>query len=176
MLTAIRKLVSKEIPKAQHEILSSWRHLVIRELVFLPDFQPNGEWISKRLQRLVSPAEANSSIELLQRGGFLKVNAKGHCEAVDPVLDTGEGFHLAQVVSTHLGAIDAWKRLIPMLNVNERELGLLNIPIAAEKMPEFFQRIRRFQDEIIGWLQNESNPDTIVQLGTYLIPLTRPAK
>lgn len=35
------------------------------------------------------------------------------------------------------------------------------------------QRIQLFQDEIIGWLQDEKEPTQIVQLGTYLVPMTK---
>jgi hypothetical protein len=52
-------------------------------------------------------------------------------------------------------------------------LGLLHIPIHKNKLPEFKRRIRQFQDEIIGWLQDEKEPTQVAQLGTYLIPVTK---
>jgi hypothetical protein len=55
---------------------------------------------------------------------------------------------------------------------SECDLGQINIPINAEKIPELKSRIQLLQDEIIGWLQDEKKPTQIVQLGTYMVPMT----
>ena len=49
-------------------------------------------------------------------------------------------------------------------------MNYLNIPINKAKIPEFKKRIQSFQDEMIGWLQDEEDPDGLVQLGIYMIP------
>ena len=52
------------------------------------------------------------------------------------------------------------------------ERGLLNIPISGTRLEALRERIRAFQDELIGWLQDEREPDRVVQLGLYLIDPT----
>lgn len=59
-----------------------------------------------------------------------------------------------------------------MANTHQ-ELGLINIPINSNKIPELKQKMRQFQDEIIGWLQSEDKPNCVVQLGSYLMPITK---
>lgn len=175
LLVAMKKLVSKAIPNVQVAVLSTWYHLVVRELVFLPDFEADGEWISQKLRGLISPEQAEESLKLLVDGGFLELR-KGKYVACDPVIDTGDSLGSARILKTHIETLGAWRKILLDLREDERELGLINIPIAAAKIPEFKQRMRAFQDEIIGWLQDESAPDQVVQLGMYLIPVALPTR
>jgi uncharacterized protein (TIGR02147 family) len=173
---AAKRYLSKALPNAQGEILARWHHLLVRELVFLPDFEAEGAWISEKLRGLLSVEEAEASLLLLQQGGFLRRVESGVWRAVDPVIDTGDSFDRLRVLNTHRETLQAWAKLLPDLHPDERELGLLNIPIASDKIPEFKRRLREFQDEIVGWLQSETQPEQVVQLGVYLMPMTRPIK
>lgn len=170
-----KKLASREIPRAQAEVLTEWYHLLVRELVALPDFEASGEWISRRLRDLISVAEAEASLSLLEKSGFLR-QENGRYRQTEPVIDTGDAFNELQILSHHRRMLETWMRVLPRLDRDKRELGILNIPISSDKLPELKARIRRFQDEIIGWLESETAPDRIVQLGTYMIPITGPGE
>jgi uncharacterized protein (TIGR02147 family) len=176
LLIAIKKITSKEIPKTQAIVLSEWYHLVVREMTFLHNFTPSGEWISRRLRGLITPKEAEDSLKILLQSGFLVKEKTGKLIAKDPVIDTGDAFDFARVLENHSRTLDTWRRILSELSQEERELGLLNIPISKEKIPELKKRIRQFQEEIIGWIQDEKSPDQIVQLGTYLMPISTPGE
>jgi uncharacterized protein (TIGR02147 family) len=170
-LAALRKLVTTPFTKLQEKMLSRWHHMLVRELVFLPDFEPSGAYISRQLNHLISPEEAEESLQILLKLGFLRKSANGKLEAADPVIDTGDEIFTHQCMQKHHGeTLVTWGKNLAKLDAAELELGLLHIPVAAEKLPELKRRIRQFQDEIIGWLQDEKKPDRVVQLGTYLIP------
>ncbi len=70
----------------------------------------------------------------------------------------------------HAETLKIWSKSLKLLKDPSLELGLLHIPITSERIPELKKRIRNFQDEIIGWLSDESSADTIVQVVTYLMP------
>lgn len=158
-------------------VLAKWHHLVVRELALLPGFVPDGTAISRRLRGLITPREAEESICLLIRTGFLEQDpADGRYHAAEPVLDTGDDRD--SLMAAHLETLRMWCRILPEIPAASRELGLLNIPISTPRIAELKRRMRMFQDEIIGWLQDETHPDALIQLGLYLVPLTeldRPA-
>ena len=107
------------------------------------------------------------------RSGFLKIEGQ-HLKCADPVVDTGDTFDFARIIVSHKDTLKLWVKLLDRSHAedhSQRELGLMNIPLKKEKIPEIKRRIR-VQDEIIGWLQDEKDPDSLVQLGTYLLPLT----
>ena len=172
-LASIKKIITKEIPSARKEILSKWYHLLVRELLFLEDFIPSGDFISQKLNGLISPSQADASLALLQKAGFIEID-KGRMRAVDPVLDTGDvNFTHLFMQDHHAETLKIWSQNLDKLSPVDQELGVLNIPIHSDKIPELRRRIRHFQDEIIGFVQDEKAANRIVQLGTYLIPFAK---
>lgn len=165
-----RKLLNGPVSQVQERIFMRWHHMLVRELVFLPDFEPSGEYISQQLGGLLTPSEAEESFKLLLRGGFLRREPGGKYRPSEPLVDSGDAVFTHEFMQKHHGeTLAVWGKNLAKLPAKNQELGLLHIPIAAEKIPELRRRIRKFQDEIIGWLEAEQNPDQVVQLGTYLI-------
>ncbi len=172
-LRLAKVLVAKTIPTARAEVLSKWYLLPIRELCLFPDFEASGDWISAKLRGLVTPGEAEEGLRTLLRAGFL-VERGGRLVCEDPVVETPpDGFDALRVLGLHRETLATWIRLLEGLATSERELGLVNIPISKDKLPELKRRVRAFQDEIIGWLQDEKNPEELVQLGSYVVPISR---
>ncbi len=175
LLVARKRLVTSHIDRAREKVVSEWYHLLVRELVFLPKFQPTGAFVSRALNDLITEEEGTESLKLLVETGFLVLGTDGKWCAQDVAVDTGDFiFTRASMEKHHGDTLVAWGKNLATLNPKEQELGLLHIPIASDKIEELRQRVRRFQDEIIGWLCEEKNPDRVVQLGTYIIPFDIP--
>jgi uncharacterized protein (TIGR02147 family) len=172
ILRSIKNLVAKEIPKAKVIILTEWYHLIVREMVLLPEFEPSGEWIAQKLRGLIRKEDAEKSLNFLLQAGFLEVRG-GRFMQADPILDTGNAFDEVIGLKYHVGTLEAWAKSMPLMDKSLREFGVLNIPIANDKITELKERMRKFQDELIGWLQDEQRPERVVQLGLYLVPITK---
>lgn len=115
--------------------------------------------------------EADEALSFLRSAGWIRQNSEGHWQTAEPIIDTGEeGFHQDLVNQYHSQTLKYFSQIVPEVASDHRELGLLTISMSSKKIPEFKKRIRQFQDEIIGWLSNEEEPDEVVQLGTYLLP------
>ena len=168
-LVALKKIVSRDIPAAKKEIFTRWYHLLVRELFLLKDARADAQWIVDRLGGTITLEEAARSIEILCKSGFLEATA-GSYKLTEPVLDTDDSqLQAAFMRKFHSETLKVWSQRLDQLPLREQELGVLNIPISSGKIPELKARIRRFQDEIIGWVQDEQEADRVVQLGTYLI-------
>lgn len=172
-LSALKKIVTKQITKTADEILNKWHHLVVRELVFLPDFEPSPEYVVATLKNSLKFEEAQDSLDFLLKSGSVKFNGKKWI-VDESVIDTGDDIFLhTKMQKYHKEVLQFWVNNLEQMNSAHQELGLINIPINSNKVPELKQRMRQFQDEIIGWLQSEDNPNCIVQLGSYLMPITK---
>jgi uncharacterized protein (TIGR02147 family) len=172
-LCVVRKsLIAKALPEEHQEVINEWYHLLVRELVFLKDFRPSGKYIAQKLNGLITEQEAEASLALLLRTGYIQ-EVEGHFEVQDPVIDTGlDIFTHKSMQKMHAKLLSVWAAKIADLGSAQQELGVLNIPLAGKDVAELQKRVRRFQDEIIGWaegLQKDSEPDQVVQLGTYLM-------
>jgi uncharacterized protein (TIGR02147 family) len=172
LYAASKKLLSKILPEEQQEVLNEWYHLLVRELIFLKDFEPSGEYISRKLNGILTISQAEESFKLLLRTGYIRLEKTGYV-ASEPIIDTGlDVFTHSFMQEVHAKMLKIWAQRIQDLGLRTQELGVINIPLPSDKIPELQQRIRRFQDEIIGWvesLQSEGDADEIVQLGTYLM-------
>lgn len=174
LLRLVRKVSTSVLKSCQLDVIGSWQHMLIRECVFFSDFKPEAEYIAKKLDYFISLEEAEASIEFLIKGQYWIQDQNGQWKANDPVLDTGDNVFTGILMNElHSKTLDQWSKWIQEVEPTQRELGLLYIPINSNKIPELKKRIRDFQDEIIGWLQDEKEADQIVQLGTYLMPLRR---
>lgn len=173
---ATKKILEKDLPPSKAKYLSIWYYPIVRELAFLKDFRPNAKWICRRLRNLISEDEAEAAMRALADLELWR-ETKGQIEVVDLFLDTGaeeKTYAEVNITKVHVDTLIVWSKLIETLPKSQRELGLINVPINASKLPELKKRIQTFQDEIIGWLAEEKEATDIVQLGTYLIPLTKP--
>ncbi len=174
LLKLSRHLHTSLLGEAQKEIVEGWQHMLIRELVFLPDFKMDISWMESKVDQLISIDEIERSIELLVRAGHWYQNELGKWTARDGLLDTGDSILQKQLMNEHHAAtLKKWSEILSEVDPRLREVGLIHIPINHEKIPELKTRIQNFQDEIIGWLQSEKNADMLVQLGTYLVPFKR---
>lgn len=172
-LLALKKIVSKEIPDAQREVLSRWYHLLVRELFLLPKARPDAKWISGMLAQCIDAKQAEQSLDYLTRSGFLVADGDSF-KVAEPVLRTNEdSLQAAFMQQHHSELLKTWSQNLAQLSPQEQELGVLNIPIHSSKIPELRRRIRQFQDEIVGFVQSETEADRVVQLGTYLMPFPK---
>ena len=171
LFKAAKALKAKFIQQGEVQVFKEWYHFVIRELVFLPDFEPSAEWICERLQHTLSLAQAESSLHFLIQSGFLAFK-DGKYQAADPVIDTGTALFQHRILQEyHAKTLKMWAEQLLQagLGHQRQEVGLVNIPVPSDKIPELQKKIRNFQDEIIGWAQDFKNPEELVQLGTYLM-------
>lgn len=165
----LKKLLTRFVAEDAQEILNKWYYLLIREMVTLKGFEASGESISKRLNGILSVAEADKAFAFLVKAGYLK-NEGGRFVQHEPVLDTGlDIFNHSFMQEYHAQMLKTWAQNIEKLGYKNQELGVLNIPLPKNKIPELQEKIRQFQDEVIGWAQNFSENDDLVQLGTYLM-------
>lgn len=172
-LAALKRMVARDIPAAQKEVFGRWFYLLVRELFLLKGASADPSWICARLGGVISEADCANAVELLLRLGFLVATDTGYKPA-EPVLDTDDQqMQAALMRDFHAGLLKMWAQNLERLGPREQELGVLNIPIDSRKIPELRRRIRQFQDEIIGFVQDEKEADSVVQLGTYLIPFPK---
>ena len=165
----LKKLLAHFVTEDANEILRKWYYLLIREMVQLADFEASGLYISHRLQGIISAEEAEQAFKFLINSGYLKAEGGKYLQS-EPVLDTGlDIFNHSFMQEYHAQVLKSWATNIEKLGYKNQELGLLNIPVPKSKLPELQEKIRQFQDEIMGWAQNQKDCDDLVQLGTYLM-------
>lgn len=173
VLRSLRTLMTSEISLAQGDVLKDWFYLVVREMAQLKGFQGTPEWISEKTKGRITQLQAEAALKTLVKAGMLSVNGQGQWHVKDPVVDTeGQNFQQNHINQFHQKTLQTFSKIVDQVPAHQRELGLLTISMKAKNIPELKKKIQDFQDEVIGWLGEEHEPDTVVELGTYLLPMT----
>lgn len=161
-----------EIEGDQVELLKHWYHLVVFEMVLLKDFEARGEWISSRLKRRVSPQQAEESLQLLQRLGYLR-EANGRLCQAEPQISTVDEVVNALVKDLHRQLINLGLLSLHRNHYKEREFSGLTIALSESQLQRFKEKIKEFRKELNAEFSlGEEEKDQVYQYEMMLFPIT----
>jgi uncharacterized protein (TIGR02147 family) len=137
-----------QVDKDRWEILRSWHHWVIREMVLLRDFSTDPSWIDARLGRKITPAQAKESIELLQRLEFLKLDSRGRYRQSDAMITTAD--EISNLIIRHIHRQFVELGLVSLFHdpVDVREITGVTLALSEEQIPAFKKMLKDFRREL----------------------------
>lgn len=159
------------LTKDQFEALSNWYPLVIKELLLLPNFNPQPKKIAQKLDFKITPQQAKEAIELLVRLGLLRVSSKGELESTNQNMQTPDVAKSEAVSSFHRQMITLAKDSIDKQSSEERCLSALTFAVRKKDLSEAFRRIHEFRNELDTYFSRGKPYDAIYQLNVQLFRL-----
>lgn len=162
----------KFIDKSHYEFFKNWYHSALREMVTLPDFREDHEWIARKCIPRITAAQAKKSIEIMLQLGILQRNDKGTLVPADPVISSElemKSLILRNFQSEVIGlAKDALDRFEPA----DREISSLTLGVSSHCYRTIKERIRMFKEEILAMVVADTTTSEIVcQCNFQLFPL-----
>lgn len=165
---------SREI-RDEWEMLSSWHHLAIRELVLLNDFNEDPVQVANSLGRRISVSQARESLELLVRTGFLVRNEKGRLTQAQREIRYFSKSDLSNLAIQrfHRSTGELALKLLTELDPSARDFSGLTIAIDIESLPLLKSRITEFRRELNREFSTSDKATKVMQLNLQLFPLSR---
>lgn len=160
-----------EIDHARVEILKSWHHWVIREMVLLDDFNDDPTWIASRLKNKITPKQASESLELLKRLKFI-VQENGRYRIGESMVTTTDEISSLLIQQLHRQFIELGLDSLFNDSGHLREAGSLTIALPASKVPDLKRAIKEFRRELNKSFTAENGNDEVYHLVINLFPLT----
>lgn len=161
----------KPIERDQYEYYSAWHHPVIRELAVSKDFDGTPEWLAQRLYPSVTPAQAEKSVELLNKLGFIERDTHGRWKQANALVSTGPEIASHLVHNYHKIILDLSKEILDRIPAAEREVSTMTLGIIKERIPQLKRKIQEFRQEILKLVSVDSEPESVVQLNIQMFPL-----
>lgn len=161
--------------KREDRYFSRHHYVCIREMVALPDFIEDTQWIAARCYPPISPTQAKQAIETLLKLELLKRDANGR-------LVEGESLHnerdrnsqSAAAYHFHEGALDRARHALGQLAQEERSFHALTIPMPKTMLPEIVDEYYAFRDKIVNKLSEKGvRFDEVYQMNFQVFPVTR---
>ncbi len=161
----------REIEKDYFVYFSRWYYAAVRELVLLPDFKEDPDWISRRLSPPITVKEAETALELLQKLGFLK-RQKGKLVQAEQNITTAREIISLAIANFHRQMIQRAAESIDRTKPERRDISSLTIALSREKFQEAKRRIQEFRRELNVLLSEDASPDSVYQINFQLFNLS----
>lgn len=163
-------------PLAQdrYEYFSTWYHPVIRELLVAKDFDGTVEWIAKKLEPEVTPAQVKKSIELLEHLGFVeRIDDADMWRQSTSLVTTGPESSSLIMLNYHQSILEMLKGQLPRVAQQNRDVSALTLGVIKKRLPQLKKRIQEFRREILQLVAEDDCPDDVVLLSIQMLPLTK---
>lgn len=161
----------KKLDQDTFALISEWHHFAIREMVALPDFVEDEDWIVKRLRFAVTPGKIKKSLGLLQKVGLLSRNESGE------LIQSNSNFSSDPDVSSeaskrhHEASLELAKNAVRTVGLTLREFDTTVLAINKSKIPEMKELIRKFRNQFIQRFEVDEC-DEVYSLQIQFFPYT----
>ena len=173
MLEMKGKLLPSALTKGHLEYFSSWHHSVVRELVLLPDFSSEPEWLSNRIVPKITPEEARASWSLLCDLGYVEWNGElnrwvqSQARIVVPA-----GAKDIAIVRYHQKMAELGKESVTRIKARFRDISALTVCMDEEFFEALKEQISMWKKQVLERSENLQNPEEVYQLNVQLFPVS----
>jgi uncharacterized protein (TIGR02147 family) len=155
---------------------SEWFMPAIRELVALPQFREDPEWIADQLIPRISPVQAQRALDTLVQLKLVGRNAAGRLEQSDVLLSTGAETQGLHIVAFHRAMTQRAMEAIDLVPKPERDISSLTLLLGRGGLRLLKERVQQLRRELFELAALEQEPEQVVQLNLQLFPLSRAAR
>ncbi len=167
----------KFLGEDHYEFFSKWFHSAIRELVTLPGFKEDYEWIGRRLSPQITAQQAKKSIEFLLSIGILKRDKNGSLVQKDAVISSEYEMASAALRNFHSQMVGLAGEAIEGAPRELREVSSLTLGLSVKCLNRLKERIRIFKEELLTMVvDDKSDSELVCQMNFQLFPLVSYSK
>lgn len=169
-----RKL--KPLSAASFKYFSQWYYAAIRELVDLPDFQEDPDWIVTKLIGTITPNEAKAALKELQSLGVLVRGKNGRLVIADQHVTSGDEVSFSGAANCHRQFLTLASESIDRIPREQRDLSAMTLGISAEMASKVKSMVQDFRKELVEAVSSDTSSEIVYQLNMQFFPLTQELK
>jgi uncharacterized protein (TIGR02147 family) len=172
ILAADKSRGLKKMEARQFEVLKTWYHIAIREMLSLGAFKASPEWIARNLMPPIEPREAKESLKTLVESGLIKKTANGYKPVNDAITTDDETMALF-VRNYHLEMLELAKRSIDAVPPEARDISSVCMTIREADFPKLKRQLQLMRKELRVFAAEGKEAQRVVQVNIQLFPLSR---
>lgn len=160
------------LDEKQYEFFSNWYYSAIRELISLPEFREDPEWIAKAITPPITAGQAKKALEVLLHLKLVNRNAGGKLELTDTVVSSRTEMNSMLLRNFHHSMIQIGQEALERYDPQDREISSLTLGVSNPCFENIKQRIKSFKEEILNMVvEDKTDSQTVCQLNFQLFPL-----
>lgn len=161
------------ITDEHYKYYTKWYHPVVRSLVSRVNFRDNYALLAKKLLPSIKPNEAQKSVALLEKLGFIKRDELGSWVQTNPVISTDDEVASLHVLNYHKQVSRLAEGALDRAGKDDRDISALTLRINRADFALIKSKIQQFRKEIIAIVKNSTNDDRVYQLNFQFFPVSR---
>lgn len=169
-----RKL--KPLNAANFKYFSQWHYAAIRELVDLPEFKEDPEWIASKLIGSITIAEVKEALKELQLLNVLGRDEKGKLKILDLHITSGDEVSFSGAANCHRQFLNLASESIDSVPREKRDLSAMTLGISAEMAKKVKTMVQEFRKELVEAVSSDTSSEAVYQLNMQFFPLTQDIK
>jgi uncharacterized protein (TIGR02147 family) len=164
-----RKICALKV--SQYHYFMHWYYVAIREMVGLPGFKEDHNWIARQLGADVTPLEVKRSLDELFLLGLIRREEDGTLRQTDANLSTPDEVIVGSVAQYHREMMSRASVSIDKVPREKREISGSTISVSEETAKKIKELTQSFRNSIFELASRETHPETVYQLGIQFFPL-----
>lgn len=172
----VLKMCSKEqthlLNHSNLRVITHWYTVALMEMVRLPDFKYDTEWIQKRFRGMLTSSEIEQAIDVLKVLGLIVVKGNGLKVTNERLFSGNEQLPAELVKRYHCQILDAATRAIHCDSAL-REFQTTTFGVKRSSVEKLKNKIREIQRALVAENKEATEPEEIYQLSIQLFPVTR---
>lgn len=165
-----RKL--KPLSPANFKYFSQWFYAAIRELVELPGFKEDPEWIAEKFMGQISVMDAKAALQELQNLGMISRDSNGRLKIVDQHVTSGDEVSFAGVAGCHRQFLNLASESIDLISREKRDISAMTLGVSAEMAAKVKIMIQDFRKQLVETIGSDKDSEMVYQLNMQFFPLT----
>ena len=163
-----------EIEKDRYLYFTNKYLVILREMVSLPHFKEDPEWLSQSLEKAMTPAQIIKAIDLLLRLNLLARDKKKRLVLSDGTVTTTDDVESIEVDKYYHSLFSYTKDAILNVPYDKRAMASLTIPVPEKLLPQVKELIQKNIEEIVNLINNaEKDFDEVYQYNAMFFPVTK---
>lgn len=145
--------------KEHYFLISNWYILAVRELVTLPDFREDPQWIAQNLNPRISRSQAEEALKVLEKLKYLVRDENGRLKQNEPDISTGSEVKSLHAANYHNSIFVLANDAIRRTPARNRDISALILPVDKEEFRYIKSRVQEFRLELIQYLRDRRGED-----------------
>lgn len=157
--------------QSKYEFFSHWYISAVREMVALPGFDEDPEWIASHAVPPIKPAEARKAIDELLKLGLIKRNEDGKLTQSEALLTTPAEVSSAYVANWHKEHLKKAAESIDLIPRDKRDISAVSFGFTKKNIKVLKEMISNFRKGVVHLASEQDDKDVLFHLSIQLFPL-----
>jgi uncharacterized protein (TIGR02147 family) len=163
----------KELEADQYEYFSKWYFSAIRELISLPDFKEDSDWIVSRLRGEVTVSQVEAAIECLLRLQLIERTSSGRLKLKSGSIASAPEVQSLALFSFHEQMIARGLNALRHQDADLRDISSITLALSKDEIKAIKKMILQFRRKTLSHFETERPKGCeVFQLNFQLFPLS----